>query len=236
MTTQECIKVHIDYRDCLVAAGLAATLGGQADFQLVGGGSATAPPPDHAAPGAPAVIVADYESALACLARQKNAPSRTGGRCAGILILSDRHSESEIRYALAQGARGYLALDCALDELFDAVRAVRHGLRYLDAGAQQHIIDSCDRKILTERETDVLRLLVEGDGNKGIARKLNIAPDTVKSHAKSIFQKLGAASRTEVATLAERRGLLKLPAAAAPSGQGHDHGHGLGHGLVALSL
>ena len=61
---------------------------------------------------------------------------------------------------------------------------------------------------MTARESEVLRLVVEGVGNKSIARRLTIAVGTVKSHLKAIFGKLSVESRTQAIAVAERRGLL----------------------------
>jgi DNA-binding CsgD family transcriptional regulator len=63
---------------------------------------------------------------------------------------------------------------------------------------------------LTPRETEVLRMLAEGAGNKQIARRLGISEHTVKFHVGSILAKLNAASRTEAVTLGVRRGLIPL--------------------------
>lgn len=123
---------------------------------------------------------------------------------------SQRDTESEIRHALKQGARGFLLLGCSVDELVAAVRALRAGLRHVDRKAAQRLADSVACEALTGREQAVLRLLVEGMGNKAIANRLGIAIGTVKSHLKSVFQKLNAGSRTEVASVAERRGLLTV--------------------------
>ena len=60
---------------------------------------------------------------------------------------------------------------------------------------------------LTERERDVLRLMVKGFANKEIARDLHIAPDTVKNHARAIYAALGIASRADAACAVERRGI-----------------------------
>ncbi|HKT37743.1 MAG TPA: response regulator transcription factor, partial [Ktedonobacterales bacterium] len=62
---------------------------------------------------------------------------------------------------------------------------------------------------LTERETDVLRLVADGESNKQIARDLNITEQTVKSHVSSIFSKLGVQSRTQATLYAIRTGLVK---------------------------
>ena len=63
---------------------------------------------------------------------------------------------------------------------------------------------------LTERETEVLRLLAEGSANKEIARKLDISEHTVKSHVHSLLAKLGMLSRTQAALYAARIGLVSL--------------------------
>ena len=62
-----------------------------------------------------------------------------------------------------------------------------------------------------------MRLVVEGHGNKAIAKRLDIGIGTVKTHLKAIFQKLEANSRTQVAAVAERRGLLAIPDDTSPS-------------------
>jgi DNA-binding NarL/FixJ family response regulator len=90
----------------------------------------------------------------------------------------------------------------------ESEREIRHALEH----------DSVACELLTARETDVLRLVVEGHGNKTIANRLDIAIGTVKTHLKAIFQKLEANSRTQVAAVAERRGLLAIPHDRPPQG------------------
>jgi len=215
MLALDTIKVQVVYGDALVAAGLTATLRDQRDIALIGcslhdGGVSAAGP--H---GSVNVIVSDYEHGLAILARARI--SSTFRQCGlpAVLIVSQRDTESEIRHALEQGVRGFVLLGCRVDELVDGVRALRAGLRHIDARAAQRLADSVACEALTGREQAVLRLLVEGLGNKAIANRLGIAIGTVKSHLKAIFQKLHAGSRTEVATVAERRGLLTVAGVAA---------------------
>jgi LuxR family maltose regulon positive regulatory protein len=62
---------------------------------------------------------------------------------------------------------------------------------------------------LSPRERDVLRLLAQGLTNRAIARRLHVAPDTIRWHAKNIYSKLGAANRTQATALAQRFGLLE---------------------------
>lgn len=202
------IAVHVLHGDALVAAGLAATLRECRDMVQCAGLARPGPqrPVD--------VVIADYECGLALLAQGRAGQCdagpghRTG---AAVLILSQRDTEFEVRHALEQGARGYLVLGCGVEELLAAVRALRAGLRHIGGKAAQRLADSVAFEALTGREQAVLRLLVQGLGNKAIAHRLGIAMGTVKSHLKAIFQKLNAGSRTEVAAVAERRGLLTAP-------------------------
>jgi DNA-binding NarL/FixJ family response regulator len=81
--------------------------------------------------------------------------------------------------------------------------------RYL--GIKQDFVHAPNDAIqLSSREIEVLRLIVQGSGNKQIAHSLHIAEDTAKNHVKSILRKLGAADRTEAATMAIRRGIVHL--------------------------
>lgn len=197
------IRVLVFHADPLVAVGVFTTFAQQAGFD---------PVPALAISGdAPAsVVVADYDQGLRFAAG--DVPPALGSHArAHVLVLTPRQSEREIRHALEHGVRGYMDLGCALDELLCATRTLHRGLRYLGSGAAERLADSVAGPSLTERETDVLRLLAEGHGNKTIAMQLAIAPGTVKSHLKTIFQKLDANTRTEAAAVADRRGLLCVP-------------------------
>ncbi len=197
-------QVVVMVRDPLLCAGLIATLRAEADIRI------GEPEPIALSD----VFVTDYEQGLALIASAKSEARAGRGPVPKVLILTPRDSEPEIRYALEHGARGYLTVGCGLVELVEAVRTLSRGSRYVGTHAARRLADSVASEWLTARETDVLRLLVEGLGNKAIAKKLGIAIGTVKSHLKAIFQKLEASSRTQVAAVADRRGLLSLPSRA----------------------
>ncbi|HSD39504.1 MAG TPA: response regulator transcription factor [Rhodocyclaceae bacterium] len=209
MSESKLIRTLVQYQDPLVAAGLLSALDRQSDIATVETKSVPHGEYDSRSYEAD-VIVADYISGLRLLANVHTASFSARFPYPRILILTDRNSECEIRHALEQGARGYLTLGCGVDELADAVRALHRGARHIGSAVASRLADSVAFESLTGREMDVLRLLVEGFPNKAIATQLNIAPGTVKSHMKGIFQKLGARSRTQVATVAERRGLLSV--------------------------
>ncbi len=200
MLDAQSTKVTVMHRDPLLSAGLVATFRGECDICMSDDENTSAD-----------VFVADYEQGLALIASARGDGEQRRSRVPTVLILTGRDSEQEIRHALERGARGYLTVGCGLAELVEAVRTLHRGTRYVGNQAARRLADSVACEWLTARETDVLRLVVEGHGNKTIARRLGIAIGTVKSHLKAIFQKLEASSRTQVAAVAEKRGLLSLP-------------------------
>ncbi|MCB1999377.1 MAG: response regulator transcription factor [Burkholderiaceae bacterium] len=214
MLTAEPIQVMVLYQDPLVRAGLAATLAEHTRYALVPAEASCVGPAGLSPDLTPDVVVTDYDYGLQLLARSPPQARSRPGEMPVVLIVTPRDTEWEIRHALACGARGYLVLGCGVNELVEAVRTVHRGMRHIGAQAARRLADSIACSPLTSRETDVLRLVVEGQGNKAIARELAIANGTVKSHLKAIFEKLDARSRTEVAAVAERRGLLAVGPAA----------------------
>jgi DNA-binding NarL/FixJ family response regulator len=112
--------------------------------------------------------------------------------------------------ALRAGAIGYLLKTSGAEELKQAVRAAAAGQVHLSPLAAARLVREMPtpERRLTERETDVLRLLGQGLANKEIARTLQIGPGTVKSHVSSILTKLRVHGRTQAALAARELGLL----------------------------
>ncbi len=150
------------------------------------------------------VVVADYEHGIA-LARR----SLGDTRLPPVVVVSGVDREWELRNALAHRVRGYLIPGFELEHLDDGVRAVRCGRRYLCTRAAARLAESLSYEALTDREAEVLALVVMGEPNKIISRRLSISIGTVKSHIKSTYGKLCVASRTQAIATAERRGLLR---------------------------
>jgi DNA-binding NarL/FixJ family response regulator len=129
---------------------------------------------------------------------------------ARVIVLTVRRGDEDVYRALQAGARGYLLKDAPWNEILDGIRAVHSGLRRVSAAAAQALTERVPGPGLTEREQQVLALIVAGKGNKAIGADLGIAESTVKAHINSILSKLGVSDRTQAVTAALQRGLAQL--------------------------
>ena len=130
-----------------------------------------------------------------------------------MVALTSFSEEKLVEAALKAGATGYLFKNVSVDELAAAIRAARKGQPTLSPEATRILINKTTRPSppgddLTERERDVLRLMVDGLNNPQIAETLNVSRSTVKTHVSHILEKLGASSRLEVVKLAIRYQLI----------------------------
>lgn len=129
---------------------------------------------------------------------------------ANIIILTTYDTDEDIYRGLQAGARGYILKDADFEDLIDAVRTVHSGKRYLPPTVALKLAERMDTEDLTERERDVLRLMVLGNSTSTLATALHITEGTVKFHINHIFQKLGVNDRTQAVITALRRGLVRL--------------------------
>jgi len=197
------IKVLIAHGDPLIAAGLAVTLQRQPDFEAVVCRSMLKVSSAIASESPPAdVVVADYDSGLRLIM------SGAVGRHR-VVILTHSDSQAKICHALERGARGYLLLGCSIQDLLDGLRSVRAGGMAIGPLVAERVAEWMNHRALTPREEEILRQMMLGLSNKGIALRLNVAVGTVKTHVKSVLDKLDAASRTEAVAIAQRRGILQ---------------------------
>lgn len=149
---------------------------------------------------------------------------RTSHPQAAILMLTISEQSEDLFEAIRLGARGYLLKNASTQELLEAIRQVNAGeapinpamaVKLMDefaalssGGPSQPEFDARTEN-LTDRELDVLRLVAQGLSNKGIGAALSISPLTVKSHLRSILDKLHLRGRVEAAAWAIRHGLLR---------------------------
>ena len=129
---------------------------------------------------------------------------------AKVIILSVYKGEEDVHRAVQAGAAGYLPKSSGPEELLDAIRTINKGRRYFPTAINAALESRAARSELSEREREVLEMLVRGRSNKEIAISLGISENTVKVHTTRVFEKLGVADRLEAVTVAIQRGIVHL--------------------------
>jgi NarL family two-component system response regulator LiaR len=130
-----------------------------------------------------------------------------------VIALTSFKEGELIKKALEAGAIAYLLKDVSADDLVWAIRAAHAGRATLSPEAAQSLVEIANQPPtpgldLTEREREVLVLMVEGLNNIQIAGRLTVSPSTIKSHVSNVLAKLGVTSRTEAVTLALRNRIV----------------------------
>jgi NarL family two-component system response regulator LiaR len=130
-----------------------------------------------------------------------------------VIALTSFREGSLVQDALKAGAISYLLKDVDMDGLADAIRSACAGRSTLAPEAAQALAETVVHPFdlggdLTDREREVLRLIVDGKSNVEIAEELDVSLSTARFHVSTIIDKLGAANRTKAATLAVRHGLV----------------------------
>jgi two-component system NarL family response regulator len=129
---------------------------------------------------------------------------------AKIIVLAEHAGDAEISKALKKGAVGYICKDVEPTELVKAIRTVAAGRKFIPDNIAQILSMNLAQEELTPAEANVLRMIVGGMSNKEIAFALDVSDNTIKTHNKNIFEKLGVSDRTSAATLAIKRGLVRV--------------------------
>ena len=133
-----------------------------------------------------------------------------------VIALTSVLEDGAVIGAVKAGAIGYLLKDTQADELRAAIKSAAAGQVQLSPAAAARLMrevrtpEPSAAQPLTERETDVLKLLAQGKANKEIAFDLIIGEKTVKTHVSNILLKLGVQSRTQAALYAAQNGLAEL--------------------------
>lgn len=212
------IRVAIIDDHPVVAEGTAAVLRREPDIDIVGvAGSVDAARMAGLTDASQVdVLLLDIrlgnDSGLGLLLAPDAGPDRSGrggdgGRSdlPAVIILTSFDYPQYADAALSLGAAGFVVKTAPLPELIDAIRRVASGgLAFTRRPGGSGVR-------LTAREHDVVRLVVDGRSNDEIAAALGIGTKTVESHLARLFERLGVASRTELATRAIREGWLDVP-------------------------
>ena len=132
-----------------------------------------------------------------------------------VLFLSMHDDDGSLQRAVALGAQGFVSKSASIEELIEAVRAIRAGRSYLSSNVASRVMDlaagrtSTTRVGLTNREREILELLTTGSRPGEIATELFLSVKTVKNHLTSIYQKLGVETGAQAVAEAYRQGMVK---------------------------
>jgi DNA-binding NarL/FixJ family response regulator len=132
-----------------------------------------------------------------------------------ILFLSMHDDDASLQRAVALGANGFVSKSASIEELLEAIRAVRDGGSYLSSNVASRVMElaagrsSSTALGLTAREREILELLTAGHRPADIAGRLFLSVKTVKNHLTSVYQKLGVETGAQAVAEAYRRGLVK---------------------------
>ncbi len=202
------IRVMLVDDHTMVRRGLAAFLRVFDDLQLAGEAQSGAAAIQLCAEVMPDVVLMDMvmpdmDGAAATRAIRQQFPQ------VQVIALTSFKEGDLVKNALEAGAIGYLLKDVSAAALAEAIRAAHLGRATLSPDAAQALVETTKQSStpglsLTERELEVLALMVEGLNNTQIAGRLTVSPSTIKSHVSNILSKLGVTSRTEAVSLALR--------------------------------
>ncbi len=211
------IRVMIADDHAIVRTGLRALIHSEASMELVGeatGGYETIELVEKTQPN---VLVLDLSMVdLDGIAvTKKIAPRFPDLR---ILILTLHEDEALLRAALKAGASGYILKRAAEAELISAIHTILRGDLYVDPSMVRTLLKdevpstvtmSKSAEALTPRETEVLKLIVQGYTNRQIGEELSISVRTAESHRANLSDKLGLHSRVELVRYAREHGLIE---------------------------
>ncbi|MFM7190573.1 MAG: response regulator [Microcystaceae cyanobacterium] len=134
-----------------------------------------------------------------------------------IVILTSHTLQTEVVAALASGADAYCVKGASLERLLAAIEAAKDGATYLDPQIARLVVENLRSPVppasqnlahLSEREMDVLKLIVQGKSNHEIAEDLYLSTNTIKTHVRGIMNKLAVDDRVQAAVIALRSGLV----------------------------
>jgi DNA-binding NarL/FixJ family response regulator len=127
---------------------------------------------------------------------------------AKILLLTSFATAAEVKVALDAGVLGAVVKDSSSETLIEAIRATARGEKFVSQEIADIIAEKQLAPTLSTRQKDILRLVAKGFNNDEIAKRIGISRHGVKAHLAIAFERLGASSRTEAASLALSLGLI----------------------------
>jgi DNA-binding NarL/FixJ family response regulator len=203
------MKLLLIENQSLVRLGIRAVLSGQNNIEIIGEATTMAEGFNLFKQLRPDVAIMSLRLPDACAIDELDNFFAENSR-SKIIVLAERAGDSEISRALKKGASGYVCKDISAEELLKAVNLVFVGKKYIPSEVAEILSENIGNEELTPSEQTVLRMIVGAMTNKEIAFALDISENTVKTHVKNIFGKLNVSDRTAAATLAIKRGLVRI--------------------------
>ncbi len=210
-------RVLIADDHAIVRAGLRALIHAEAEFELVGEAAGGYEAIDLVEKNQPDVLVLDLSmpdmDGIAVTRSLKASHPELH-----ILILTLHDDEALLREAINAGAGGYILKRAAESELILAIQTILRGDLYVDPSLLRAVLvdkkpsdlkHPAETETLTPRETEILKLIVEGYTNRQVGEQLNISIRTVEGHRSNISDKLGLHSRVEFVRYAREHGLIE---------------------------
>jgi DNA-binding NarL/FixJ family response regulator len=213
------VRVLICDDQTVVREGLAAIVSTDPEIEVVGLASQGRQALELVPEARPDVVLMDLKMPVM---NGVEATQRLGSQFPSVrvLILTTYADEEWVLDAVRAGAAGYLLKDTRRDDLLAAIKGTAQGKSFVDPGVAGKLMrqvaaapapatpDESQFEALTERELEVLKLLVQGHSNPEIAKRLYLAPGTVRNYVSVVLQKLGVSDRTQAAVVALQRGLV----------------------------
>ena len=205
----EIIRVLISDDHPIVREGLNAVINDQPDMQVVAEASNGKDALRLALQNRPDVLLIDLrmpkqDGLETVIAIQEE------WSAARVIILTTYDGDEDIYRALQAGAYAYLLKGVPRAELLDTIRAVHAGRKRIPTDIAVKLAERISASELTQRELEVLQLIVAGQSNREIGVSLSITEGTVKAHVNNILGKLGVNDRTQAVTEGLRRGIVHL--------------------------
>ena len=205
------IKVLIAEDHTLVSEGLQAMLSTTDELEVVAAVNAGADAVRLAQGGSVDVVLMDLKLADQMSGIEATRQIKDGAPEVKVVVLSMFTDPGTVAEAVKAGADGYLSKGTSGDEVIAAIRNVMDGRSVLDPSVTEGVLGRIGRdapSALTDRELDVLQRLAHGRSTREVADEMGVSDETVKSHVKQIFRKLGVRDRTQAVAEALRRGLV----------------------------
>lgn len=125
-----------------------------------------------------------------------------------IVLLTSFTTAADIKRALNAGALGAVIKDCPCEMLISAIRSVANGEKFVSQEIANIMEEAKRLPALSPRQKDILRLVAKGFNNDEIASRIGITRHGVKAHLAIVFERIGASSRTEAASIAISAGII----------------------------